>query len=676
MTSTRTFRLLLLAPWVVAIYARSSMTSIRCVLFQKCVTFGPTAEHPRGYHRDYWACKLSNVDSEKFDGLQFVEFAESSSSSSSLKGILANATSGSSVLSISEATIDDDAALLHIPAHANIQIQDEADADAINNNNNNNNSINVRNLANAKSTGTLNTLVIRVIDSNGIEPTSSTDQLIDDVFADAISLKTQMEACSYNKLRIEPFHGTTPTNHTIQNGVVDIQMDFDITSNTSGVDNAALRAAKDTLGDLDDPMFDLVMICMPPGPANDFLAFAFNNSKYSFYNDEWCGYVDAQMHEVGHNLGLAHSGEVGEGEYGDKSGLMGVSSGEDDYRQCYNPQKSYQLGWYDDQTWSIDPLAADSSDKLPLDFTLNGVADYGNNPDALVVLRLAQENHHQDYYIGYNRATGIHADTTEDADHVTVVRKDFGSPKAYGQSTKMASLWVGQNFVLRDFNGSGQDITVFFSGVTEDGDARVTILAGDDAELPVPLPGNCQTFTVEVHTDGYPEDNSWYILDTTDEWGRVWATSEVFDASYNLYRQEVCLPKGPTAKTYKFAIEDKYGDGIGFGTDGGEEGYKILSEDGSLLVEGRSNFAADRKWVYHILQVDNDPQYQPTAPPTQSPGAVAAPLDVVDDSNNNDETDAAPVLTSTTTTGPRKTGKNKSKITKTGKRGKATSTRR
>jgi len=85
-----------------------------------------------------------------------------------------------------------------------------------------------------------------------------------------------------------------------------------------------ITAAKDTIGDLDDPMFDLVMICLPPGQS-DILAFAFNNSKYSFYNDEWCGYVDAQMHEVGHNLGLAHSGSLEEGEYGDTSGLMGVS---------------------------------------------------------------------------------------------------------------------------------------------------------------------------------------------------------------------------------------------------------------------------------------------------------------------------------------------------------------
>jgi len=41
----------------------------------------------------------------------------------------------------------------------------------------------------------------------------------------------------------------------------------------------------------------------------------------SVYNDEWCTYLSAQLHELGHNLNLGHSGE-GSQAYDDQSGYM------------------------------------------------------------------------------------------------------------------------------------------------------------------------------------------------------------------------------------------------------------------------------------------------------------------------------------------------------------------
>lgn len=36
----------------------------------------------------------------------------------------------------------------------------------------------------------------------------------------------------------------------------------------------------------------------------------------SFYNNKWCSYPSAQVHEIGHNYGLGHSGH-GNNRYGD-----------------------------------------------------------------------------------------------------------------------------------------------------------------------------------------------------------------------------------------------------------------------------------------------------------------------------------------------------------------------
>jgi hypothetical protein len=41
------------------------------------------------------------------------------------------------------------------------------------------------------------------------------------------------------------------------------------------------------------------------------------NSWMSVYKNDWCNYVSAQLHEVGHNLNLGHASE-GSAEYGDQ----------------------------------------------------------------------------------------------------------------------------------------------------------------------------------------------------------------------------------------------------------------------------------------------------------------------------------------------------------------------
>jgi hypothetical protein len=87
-----------------------------------------------------------------------------------------------------------------------------------------------------------------------------------------------------------------------------------------------------------------VMFCLPP---NTMAGIAYANAPgwRSVYSDVWCTYVSGQMHEIGHNLGLAHANEVG--TYKDQSGMMGYSYGQDNGpMMCFNGAKSWQLGWY------------------------------------------------------------------------------------------------------------------------------------------------------------------------------------------------------------------------------------------------------------------------------------------------------------------------------------------
>ena len=84
-----------------------------------------------------------------------------------------------------------------------------------------------RNLANfTNPTGTLNTLVVRIVDGNGVSPTFDAVKLEDDIFLDGHSLKSQFSACSYESLNIQQATEFSSTVNGIQvNGVVDISVD-------------------------------------------------------------------------------------------------------------------------------------------------------------------------------------------------------------------------------------------------------------------------------------------------------------------------------------------------------------------------------------------------------------------------------------------------------------------
>ena len=71
------------------------------------------------------------------------------------------------------------------------------------------------------------------------------------------------------------------------------------------MDIPAANAAYKFVGNLNYDMLQLVMMCLPPYASNT-LTRTYPNDKLTWYNNESCGHVQAQMHEVGHNLGLGH----------------------------------------------------------------------------------------------------------------------------------------------------------------------------------------------------------------------------------------------------------------------------------------------------------------------------------------------------------------------------------
>jgi len=381
----------------------------------------------------------------------------------------------------------------------------------------------------AKKTGELNTLVVRVIDEDNNVADFSNTEMYNNIFDDVVCLKNQYAGCSHNAINIVAAQNPTDSG-TAVNGVVDIQIDAKISEGSDVMENEATKAAKATFGgNLND--FDLVMYCQPQTGTN-WIAYAYLNSYRSFYNNEWCKSVSVHMHEVGHNLGLHHSGILGGSEYADKTGMMGFSYLEDDGpKMCFNAAKSYQLGWYPDAMEAVDPRSLPGGSQS---FTLNGVEDYetGNGLVSLRLLYTGATKGGKDYYVGYNRATAGNINELSQAEQnkVLLYQKDSLYNQGDGQSTgiswRMASLDVGES---HSWMVGDTEVILTVESIV-DADAIVTLTGGvapvSPTETPTETPTVSPTVSPTKNTEPTCLDDSTYRQKDKNNRDCAWLASK------------------------------------------------------------------------------------------------------------------------------------------------------
>jgi len=203
---------------------------------------------------------------------------------------------------------------------------------------------------------------------------------------------------------------------------------------------------------------------------------------------------------MGHNLGLAHSGKIGVGNYADRSGMMGFSYFEDNGPlQCFNPAKSYKLGWYSDgpkQTIEWNPLSGGTwFGKLV------GVEDYGKFLNTNVVVKISRDGEN-DLFIGYNRKKGMNSGVKAHGDQVVVIEESAG----YSVSNFLAGLdpkGSGNTGVVQiaNFRGSGRNLVINFLGYGDSGmDEAVVAIYFEDC----PFPTCCEGAMCETSPPTFP----------------------------------------------------------------------------------------------------------------------------------------------------------------------------
>eukprot|EP00557_Chaetoceros_sp_GSL56_P003157 CAMPEP_0176495950 /NCGR_PEP_ID=MMETSP0200_2-20121128/10937_1 /TAXON_ID=947934 /ORGANISM="Chaetoceros sp., Strain GSL56" /LENGTH=522 /DNA_ID=CAMNT_0017893877 /DNA_START=1696 /DNA_END=3260 /DNA_ORIENTATION=- len=306
-------------------------------------------------------------------------------------------------------------------------------------------------------------LVVKVVDAVGKARAESLSTISDDVFGtfgDPVNLKSQMFACSFGQLNILPATENQVSNKgNIVNGVMQVTIPVTLEGNSrSTIRNAVTTEVQNVLGLTLPGPFQQVMYVLENCYVDcGWAAYAYINSWNSVYQGGYYKQVGVQMHELGHNFNLAHSGGLNGATYTDHTCLMGNPLYSDDVgKMCFNGAKSWQIGWYDDRKIMINP---NLSGFTSWSGRLIGIANYDSTGNEPVVVKI-ETGTAADQFIAFNRATGVNSQNDEADDEVTIVEVTGNNGEGYAQSFLKAHLVQGESYTYVNWAGSGRNLIV------------------------------------------------------------------------------------------------------------------------------------------------------------------------------------------------------------------------
>eukprot|EP00548_Thalassiothrix_antarctica_P016216 CAMPEP_0194194290 /NCGR_PEP_ID=MMETSP0154-20130528/75503_1 /TAXON_ID=1049557 /ORGANISM="Thalassiothrix antarctica, Strain L6-D1" /LENGTH=954 /DNA_ID=CAMNT_0038918707 /DNA_START=30 /DNA_END=2890 /DNA_ORIENTATION=- len=445
-------------------------------------------------------------------------------------------------------------------------------------------------------------LVVRVIDINGLAHPHSTVTMSDNMFGtinDPVNMKSQIYDCSAGALNIVPGYPDSATEAQKVNidavtvdlehpaGFMEANINIDITTASSRYDvrNAIITKVNELLGftlpgPFDHVVFNIEKCYLDCGWA----AYAYINSWNQVYQGNYYLQTGVQVHEYGHNLGMAHSGGLNGQTYTDHTCMMGNPLYSDDVgRMCYNPAKSYYIGWYSEGIVDFDPSVEDQWSG-----TLMGVGqwkDYNSNERPHPVVVKIETGTSTDYFVGFNRAAGANADNDEADDLVTIIETG-NNGESYSQSFLKGYIGTGQAYTFTNWQDSGQDLVIYVENIditSNPGTAQVTI-STDGTQVPTPAPTplagcNQDTVLVDLTTDNYPQETSWQVKNSS---GDVVFSREGYTDANTAHQYVDCHD----ACGGEFVISDTYGDG--FCCAYGSGSYSVTVNGQPVVVDGGS----------------------------------------------------------------------------------------
>jgi hypothetical protein len=157
--------------------------------------------------------------------------------------------------------------------------------------------------------------------------------------------------------------------------------------------------------------------------------------------------------------------------------MMGYSYNRDNGPlQCFNPAKSFVLGWYDDKVIEIDPFEGTWTGSLV------GVTEYGGNDtqNSYIVVKI-KTGGEKDLFVGYNRKKGMNSGVELAGDNIVIVEQEPGYSKSDFKGNLSSDIPTKTFYNL---DGSGKNLVVDFIDHGSSIDEAVVAIYFDDCIYP------------------------------------------------------------------------------------------------------------------------------------------------------------------------------------------------
>jgi len=301
-----------------------------------------------------------------------------------------------------------------------------------------------------------------------ISPNISDSQLEGFIFTGAVidegqysfvpTVTSQYKLCSREKLEFGP-----PTINLETTHVVDLTVFLNIQDYESGVinltdiKNEVLERSKHIWDEESKPHH--IMVVLPfeheSSPEDD-------DSIFSFYDADTISSMHFTMRKIGFQLGLTSSS----GEHlidSDITGFMGSRRNEtnlirpvaSDALKCFNAEKLWQLGWYQEKHVTINPLLGGLT-AWETKVQLASISQYdmlhANDQVTKLIVKIPMSNSVDAIYLFFNVAKGMNAGTGQFVNQVAIVR---GSPTTASYALAGLDKFTQPMFLMEDFNNEG-----------------------------------------------------------------------------------------------------------------------------------------------------------------------------------------------------------------------------
>jgi Gametolysin peptidase M11 len=259
-------------------------------------------------------------------------------------------------------------------------------------------------------------LVIRIITGSDSDGSITENEINNVLFYEAteITVQKQMQLCSAGRVQFQP--------QGIITAQVNLGGNVKVEAWTEAASEKVMKdhyRSTDTLTGYKEQLrkvADHILFILPESFAGkNFVANAEIGRPICVFTYEWLASLSAYMHEMGHNLGLRHSGKGSALPYADNTGYMGISNPKAyGPRKCYNAAQHWGLNWYDSKRISL--VGMDISSR-PVVLQVAAFVDHDKiGSDYTVLVQLNANT-----YLQFNRAKSYNVDTDMLQDQIVVI---------------------------------------------------------------------------------------------------------------------------------------------------------------------------------------------------------------------------------------------------------------